>query len=340
MKPLEPIFPKPDVVQHMLNPQPILAGMGTAPRGCCVDRPDGVPAWALNYVTGGGVWFRTLNGRFVAYEGDFVAIKPGETHLLGTDDISGYWSGLWVAVHPAPHWLELLDWPQEGRGHLRLRLDDRDLRRRVVAKMREIVELTTSGRRHALELSMNAFEAILLWCDTANPKTAPTMDSRLRCAMEFMCQNLSDSELTVESVAEACDSSASHLTRLFRTCLGTSPIEFLERERMKRAVQLLDLTALTVEDIAYKVGFENHCYFSSRFKQVIGVSPRDYRIQHRPAELTCRAADKVSPEPSPRIRRGTETVSSRQRRSRARAYAVLPTILSSARPPSIAHGSR
>jgi two-component system response regulator YesN len=46
---------------------------------------------------------------------------------------------------------------------------------------------------------------------------------------------------------------------------------------MKKAVQLLSGTELTIHEIAERVGYETQHYFSTAFKKVNGVSPNQYR---------------------------------------------------------------
>ena len=59
------------------------------------------------------------------------------------------------------------------------------------------------------------------------------------------------------------------------------PAQFLSEVRMKRACRLLAETPESIGEIAAQVGFEDQLHFSRRFKQLIGVSPRQYRDQDR-----------------------------------------------------------
>jgi AraC-like DNA-binding protein len=59
------------------------------------------------------------------------------------------------------------------------------------------------------------------------------------------------------------------------------PAQFLSELRMKRACRLLAETSESIGQVARQVGFEDPLHFSRRFKQLIGVSPRQYREQDR-----------------------------------------------------------
>ena len=62
---------------------------------------------------------------------------------------------------------------------------------------------------------------------------------------------------------------------------GRSPQEFLISYRMTKAAELLKLTTLSVGDIGCAVGYENPLHFSRAFKNVYGVSPREWRNLHK-----------------------------------------------------------
>ena len=70
------------------------------------------------------------------------------------------------------------------------------------------------------------------------------------------------------------------LARVFRDAVGESPQAYLLHYRMARAAQLLKETRRTIGEIAGQVGYANQLHFSRAFKNVHGVSPREYRQTH------------------------------------------------------------
>jgi YesN/AraC family two-component response regulator len=54
-------------------------------------------------------------------------------------------------------------------------------------------------------------------------------------------------------------------------------MEFVERQRIDRARQLLTMTSLSVKEISRQVGYETQFYFSLRFKKSTGQSPKAFR---------------------------------------------------------------
>ena len=86
-----------------------------------------------------------------------------------------------------------------------------------------------------------------------------------------------DERLTVDDLARVAAVSPSHLIRLFRRQVGTTPHDYLMRHRITRAKELLAETTLTSAAIAARVGFASESNFSYRFSKIVGQSPRAYR---------------------------------------------------------------
>ena len=73
--------------------------------------------------------------------------------------------------------------------------------------------------------------------------------------------------------------SRSNLMRVFRAATGQSPIEYLLRLRIQKAMSLLRNSGLTITEIAMEVGFNDSNYFTRQFKRIHGQSPRRFRAQ-------------------------------------------------------------
>ncbi len=68
-----------------------------------------------------------------------------------------------------------------------------------------------------------------------------------------------------------------YLTRLFKKQYGVSIINYLIQVRITRAKQLLRFTDMSIENISSEIGFNDNNYFSRTFKNVEGISPREFR---------------------------------------------------------------
>jgi AraC-like DNA-binding protein len=80
--------------------------------------------------------------------------------------------------------------------------------------------------------------------------------------------------LTLEDLASVACLSPSHFNRIFRRLIGIPPGEFLAALRFQAARRLLLTTSLSVTDICFEVGYTGLGSFTSRFTQLVGMSPR------------------------------------------------------------------
>ncbi|MGT2771936.1 response regulator transcription factor [Streptococcus marimammalium] len=104
------------------------------------------------------------------------------------------------------------------------------------------------------------------------------MEKSPQSEIEQLIQNqLSDVNLSLKSLANQLSFSPNYLSVLIKKELGMSFQDYLIQERLKKAKRLLLTTNLKVYEIAEQVGFEDMNYFSQRFKQVVGVTPRQFK---------------------------------------------------------------
>ncbi len=87
-------------------------------------------------------------------------------------------------------------------------------------------------------------------------------------------------KITLADLAEGTFFSVAHCEGVFRRETGISIVEYLLKERVRRAKRLLTEGALPLTDIAEEVGFPDYNYFSRTFKKRVGVSPNRYRNTH------------------------------------------------------------
>lgn len=87
----------------------------------------------------------------------------------------------------------------------------------------------------------------------------------------------------LQDVAAAVHLSPNYLAHLLKKETGKTFVELVTERRMEKARELLRHTALRITDVAAASGFDDEAYFARRFKQLAGVTPRDYRGGAAPA---------------------------------------------------------
>ena len=98
----------------------------------------------------------------------------------------------------------------------------------------------------------------------------------LRRALTYIREH-SRTPLRVADAAAAAGMSTSHFSRVFREEIGETFVFYVNRVRCEEAVALLRQTDLSVQEIAHRVGFSDHSYFSKVFRSVTGAAPSSHR---------------------------------------------------------------
>ena len=93
--------------------------------------------------------------------------------------------------------------------------------------------------------------------------------------------------LDVEALARGAHMSAGHLSRAFKRAYGETPYSYLMTRRIERAMTLLRRGDLSVTDVCFAVGCSSLGTFSTRFTELVGMSPSAYKreAEHRAAGL-------------------------------------------------------
>jgi AraC-like DNA-binding protein len=86
--------------------------------------------------------------------------------------------------------------------------------------------------------------------------------------------------LNVELLASSAGVSKYHFLRTFAAEYGHTPAQYLCYRRIERAQDLLRATNLTATEICHLVGFSSLGSFSSRFRQMVGISPSEYQARY------------------------------------------------------------
>jgi len=84
-------------------------------------------------------------------------------------------------------------------------------------------------------------------------------------------------KLSLQQIAAEFDLSVSHFSRAFRISTGLPPHQWLLRQRVKAAKQLMSVRDLPLSEIAISAGFANQSHFTRVFSAVVGVSPGAWR---------------------------------------------------------------
>ncbi|WP_107659507.1 helix-turn-helix transcriptional regulator [Nocardia suismassiliense] len=100
----------------------------------------------------------------------------------------------------------------------------------------------------------------------------------LRRARDLADRQYAD-PLRLDELAAAAGVSKYHFLRAFAAVYGLTPAAYLAERRIERAQDLLRSTNVTVTEVCMLVGYSSLGSFSSKFRQLVGVSPSEYQAK-------------------------------------------------------------
>jgi AraC-like DNA-binding protein len=174
-----------------------------------------------------------------------------------------------------------------------VRLSPRDLGR--VADIARTMETETATRAPGYELSLvglflHLAATVCRACSPEPPASAALDGRRVAAAIAFL-EDRYGRHVSLAETARAANVSANTLIRLFRQTTGVPPIEYLIRLRVWKACEQLSRPDRSIKEVAFDVGFNDTNYFARQFRQVMGMSPTEFRRRPRVA------TGAVAPEP-------------------------------------------
>ena len=99
---------------------------------------------------------------------------------------------------------------------------------------------------------------------------------RIRTAQDYMWSNYKN-ELSIDELCLEIGMSKFHFLRVFKSCIGCSPYQYLKSVRHQRALHLLRTSKMMIQEIAFQLGYEVVNSFIKSFHQIEGVSPQKFR---------------------------------------------------------------
>ena len=107
-------------------------------------------------------------------------------------------------------------------------------------------------------------------------------------------------DLEIPDIAFRMNMSYSNFRRRFVQLAGTPPGRYHMERLMQRACRSMSESSITNKELAEQYGFCNEFHFSERFKQIVGISPREFRRRLRSNRGKSSPSGAVAPLPSPK----------------------------------------
>jgi signal transduction histidine kinase/ligand-binding sensor domain-containing protein/AraC-like DNA-binding protein len=138
--------------------------------------------------------------------------------------------------------------------------------------LKKAIASILENRRKIYEQLQNADEQPLIEMEGMKSHDEILMQK----VMTIIKENLSESGLNVEMLADGVGISRVHMHRKLKELTNQSARDFIRNVRMKQAAYLLVHKKMNISEVAYSVGYSNLSHFSNSFKSIYGVSPTEY----------------------------------------------------------------
>ena len=101
-------------------------------------------------------------------------------------------------------------------------------------------------------------------------------ETLLNDILKFMEENFKDSDMSLNSTADALGYNAKYISRVFKDGMGVTFTEYLKNVRIQHAIFLMEQGITAVKNVALLSGYADPFYFSNVFKQTVGISPKEF----------------------------------------------------------------
>jgi two-component system response regulator YesN len=141
------------------------------------------------------------------------------------------------------------------------------------------IETVLTNAKTIGQLREQAHKILLNALTFRDSRTQHQYAGMIRQAKEYIDHRYMDPELSLNQVAAQVNLSPSHFSMVFSQETCQTFKEYLTEIRIKKAKELLRMTALRAAEISYQVGYSDPHYFSYVFRKNTGLSPTEFRLQ-------------------------------------------------------------
>lgn len=145
-----------------------------------------------------------------------------------------------------------------------------------------IFELTSQGGNYAKDSIRCALVNIVLQVLRIKEMDVQSVGSVNKSKIVYALEYINDhyqEDIMIHELAECCHLSETHFRRLFQSDMNMTPVEYINLIRVQAACDLMKKEDCHMEKVAVRVGYQTMSTFNRNFKQIIGISPYQWKKQ-------------------------------------------------------------
>jgi AraC family transcriptional regulator, arabinose operon regulatory protein len=236
------------------------------------ERKNGSPQYILIHCVKGKGWYSMGNKQYPVNPNDYFILPANTAHKYGAD-INDPWSIYWVHFTGefAKFYFDLLTKTKKSGPISAIVNTSRQLLFYDIIQHLELMDNTDN-----IIYSNSCLYAFLSSFQTSEMKISVNENDIVQQCITYMKENL-DKNLRLHDFSSQLNLSASHLSAIFRKRMKYSPIHLFTSFKVQKACQMLMDSAHNVKTVAYSLGYDDQYHFSRVFKNVMGVSPKNFK---------------------------------------------------------------
>lgn len=254
-------------------------------KDCGTSKPEYSSSFSISFVRKGNFLFNVFRNSFDSYTGCVLITKPGYERTV-------------THTHSIPDECTILDFKNDFYEEIKQTypivkfLFNNDahstlIKTDVAAEVLHNTVLSNVWKRNTERLNMDSIvleivENVFGILDNHNQDSQ--LPSRLKkyhlttveIAKEYMLQNYQN-DISLTQLAQHCNISPFHFSRIFKKITSYSPHQFLASVRLKNSEMMIKTTTSPIFEIAFQSGFNSVEHFTNSFTQKFGTTPTNYR---------------------------------------------------------------
>ena len=237
-----------------------------------INRPNS-PLWCFEYICKGTGTVQVDHVRFAASKGDVYILPAGTDHYYYSDDRDP-WEKVWFNIRGSFVGSTMKAYNLENLYHIRS-LNLRPLFEDFISHAYEAKNASPDPLRFDT-CAVDFLKVVQGIASAPNLQEKHLSTSKVQ-QFKYRLDTMTDFTQSFDELIGDYFYTKSHLIRTFKAEYGITPYNYLLERKLNTAKLLLNNTAISITEIAQRLGFANCHYFSAFFTKRTGLSPREFR---------------------------------------------------------------